>query len=84
MVSLIGTGILGVPVLAGCAAYAVAKAAVWHRTLQDRPLLSRKFSNHIAAAMLVAVVLNFVSFNAVEMLFYSTVLNGMLTPPLID
>jgi len=38
MVGLIGTGILGVRVLAGCAAYAVAKAAPWRRKLEDRPL----------------------------------------------
>jgi Mn2+/Fe2+ NRAMP family transporter len=61
----------------------VAKAAVWQRTFEDRSLLSRKFYNHIAAAMLVAVVLNFVGFNAVEMLFYSAVLNGVPAPPLI-
>jgi hypothetical protein len=59
-------GIRGVPVLARCAAYAVAKAAAWRRTLEDRPLLSRKFSNSIAAAMLLDLALSFVSFNAVE------------------
>jgi Mn2+/Fe2+ NRAMP family transporter len=31
----------------------------------------------------IDLALSFVSFNAVEMLFYSTVLNGVLAPPLI-
>jgi len=80
---LIGTGMLGVPVLAGSAAYAVAEAAAWRGTLEDRPLLSRKFYALIAVAMLLGLALNYVNFNAVKMLFYSAVLNGMLAPPLI-
>ena len=80
---LIGTGILAVPVLAGSAAYAVTEAAVWRGTLQDRPPLSRKFYALIAVAMLLGLTLDFVGFNAVRMLFYSAVLNGVLAPPLI-
>jgi NRAMP (natural resistance-associated macrophage protein)-like metal ion transporter len=80
---LIGTGILAVPVLAGSAAYAVAEAAAWRGTLEDRPRLSRKFYALIAVAMLLGLALDFVGFNAVKMLFYSAVLNGVLAPPLI-
>src|SRR5204862_1584082 len=40
---LIGTGRLGVPVLAGAAAYAVAEAKEWHGTLSERPRLAKKF-----------------------------------------
>ena len=80
---LIGTGILAVPVLAGSAAYAVSEAAGWRGTLEDRPQLSRKFYALIAIAMLLGLALDFVGFNAVKMLFYSAVLNGVLAPPLI-
>jgi NRAMP (natural resistance-associated macrophage protein)-like metal ion transporter len=80
---LIGTGMLAVPVLAGSAAYAVAEAKRWRGTLEDRPLLSRKFYALIAVAMLLGLALNFAGFNAVKMLFYSAVLNGVLAPPLI-
>ncbi|MHB9098288.1 MAG: Nramp family divalent metal transporter [Syntrophales bacterium] len=80
---LIGTGILAVPVLAGSAAYAVAEAAAWRGTLEDRPRLSRKFYALIAVAMLLGLALDFIGFNAVKMLFYSAVLNGVLAPPLI-
>ena len=82
-VGLIGTGMLAVPVLAGSAAYAVAEAAAWRGSLEDRPLLSRKFYALIAGAMLLGLALNFAGFNAVKMLFYSAVLNGVLAPPLI-
>ena len=81
---LIGTGMLAVPVLAGSAAYAVAEAREWRGTLQDRPnRMSRKFYGVVAVSMLLGLALDFVGFNAVKMLFYSAVLNGLLAPPLI-
>ena len=80
---LIGTGMLAVPVLAGSAAYAIAEAKDWRGSLEDRPSLSRKFYGVIAISMILGLVLDFVGFNAVKMLFYSAVLNGILAPPLI-
>jgi NRAMP (natural resistance-associated macrophage protein)-like metal ion transporter len=80
---LIGTGMLAVPVLASSAAYAVAEAKEWRGTLEDRPRLSRKFYAVIAVSMVLGLVLDFVGFNAVKMLFYSAVLNGLLAPPLV-
>lgn len=82
-VGLIGTGMLAVPILAGSAAYAVAEAREWRGTLEDRPRLSRKFYTVVAVSMLLGLALDFVGFNAVKMLFYSAVLNGVLAPPLI-
>ena len=76
-------GILAVPVLAGSAAYAVAEAAAWRGTLEDPPRLSPRFYGLIAVSMLLGLGLDFVGFNAVRMLFYSAVLNGVLAPPLI-
>ena len=74
---------LAVPILAGSAAYAVAEAREWGGTLEDRPRLSRKFYTVVAVSMLLGLALDFVGFNAVKMLFYSAVLNGVLAPPLI-
>ena len=51
--------------------------------MEDRSQLSRKFYAVIAVAMLLGLALDFVGFNAVKMLFYSAVLNGVLAPPLI-
>lgn len=81
---LIGTGMLAVPVLAGSAAYAVAEAESWqHDSLEDRPRIAPRFYTVVAVAMLLGLGLDFVGFNAVRMLFYSAVLNGILAPPLI-
>jgi NRAMP (natural resistance-associated macrophage protein)-like metal ion transporter len=80
---LIGTGMLGVPVLAGAGAYAVAEAKAWHGTLNDKPRLAKKFYAIVAAAMILGLVLDYAGINAVKMLFWSAVLNGVLAPPLI-
>src|SRR3989441_150473 len=80
---LIGTGMLGVPVLAGAAASAVAEASAWRGTLQDKPRLAKKFYAIVASAMILGLVLDYAGFNAVKMLFWSAVLNGVLAPPLI-
>jgi NRAMP (natural resistance-associated macrophage protein)-like metal ion transporter len=80
---LIGAGMLGVPVLAGSSAYAVSEAAVWRGSLSDRPHLARKFYFVIAIGLLLGLALDYAGINAVSMLFWSAVLNGVLAPPLI-
>jgi NRAMP (natural resistance-associated macrophage protein)-like metal ion transporter len=80
---LVGTGMLGVPVLAGSCAYAIAEAGAWRGTLSDRPAYARKFYGVIAAAVIVGLALDFLKMNAVRMLFWAAVLNGVLAPPLI-
>jgi NRAMP (natural resistance-associated macrophage protein)-like metal ion transporter len=80
---LIGTGMLGVPVLTGSCAYAVAESAGWRGSMSDKPRDAGKFYAVMIVAMGIGVALNFVGFNAVKMLFWSAVINGLLAPPLI-
>jgi NRAMP (natural resistance-associated macrophage protein)-like metal ion transporter len=80
---LIGAGMLGVPVLAGSSAYAVSEAAAWRGSLADRPHLARGFYGVIAVGLLLGLALDYAGINAVAMLFWSAVLNGVLAPPLI-
>lgn len=80
---LIGTGMLGVPVLVGCCAYAVAEGATWRGSMADRPESARAFYAVMATAMALGLALNYLGFNAVKMLFWSAVINGLLAPPLI-
>ena len=80
---LIGTGMLGVPVLVGSCAYAVAEGAAWRGSMNDAPKRSRKFYAIMIIAMLLGSALNYLGFNPVKMLFWSAVINGLLAPPLI-
>ncbi len=81
---IIGTGMLAVPVLAGSCAYAVAEGANWRgSSLESRPISARPFYAVIGVAMLIGLGLNFAGLNAVKMLFWSAVLNGVLAPPLV-
>ncbi|HEY6273836.1 MAG TPA: Nramp family divalent metal transporter [Terriglobales bacterium] len=80
---LIGTGMLGVPVLVGSCAYAISEAAPWRGSLDRPPQGAPKFYAVVAVAMMIGLGLNYVGLDAVRMLFWAAVINGVLAPPLI-
>ena len=82
---IIGTGLLAVPVLAGSAGYAVAEAAGWQGTLSARldHGEGRGFYGVIAAATVGGVVLCFTPMDPVKELFWSAVLNGVISVPIM-
>jgi Mn2+/Fe2+ NRAMP family transporter len=55
---LIGTGMLGVPVLAGRAYMRFAEAMSWGASLDPKPKLAPKFYGVLAVAMLLGVAQN--------------------------
>lgn len=80
---VIGTGLLGVPVLAGSASYAVAETLGWHSGLYRKPKDARGFYGILIVATLIGLLVNFTPIKPFEMLYYSAALNGILAPPLI-
>ena len=64
-------------------AYAIAEAAAWRGSLDHRSKDARRFYAVVAVAMLIGLLLDFAGFNAVAMLFWCAVVNGVLAPPLI-
>jgi NRAMP (natural resistance-associated macrophage protein)-like metal ion transporter len=82
---IIGTGMLAVPVLAGSAAYAVAEAIGWEGSLSLRLEKGegRGFYAVVAAAMVGGIALGFTPMSAVQELFWSAVLNGVVAVPIM-
>jgi Mn2+/Fe2+ NRAMP family transporter len=80
---LIGTGMLGVPVLAGSCAYTIAEASAWRGSLNRRPRRAKKFYAVLAVAIVLGTALNYAGLNAIGLLFTTAVINGVLAPPLV-
>ena len=82
-IGLIGTGMLGVPVLAGSSAYAIGEASAWRCSLERTPRQAWRFYGVLAFAMFGGLAIDFAGLDAVKMMFWSAVVNGALAPPLI-
>jgi NRAMP (natural resistance-associated macrophage protein)-like metal ion transporter len=80
---LIGTGVLAVPILTGSGAYAVAEAFGWKCGLDEKPGRAKEFYLVMAASTLVALGIDFVGVSPVKALFWTAVINGFLSPPLL-
>ena len=80
---LIGTGMLGVPALIGSAAYAVAEAAHWRSIARSTSPARLAFLCGYRTFDGAALALNYAGMDAIKMLFWAAVINGVLAPPLI-
>ena len=80
---LIGSGFLAVPVLTGSCAYAVSETFGWECSLNDKPHEAPKFYTIIGLSTLLGLLLNFLGFNPISALFWSAVINGLISPPLL-
>jgi Mn2+/Fe2+ NRAMP family transporter len=80
---IIGTGMLAIPVLAGSAAYGVAEAFGWHATLEAKVPDAVGFYTIIAAATVIGFGLGFTGIDAIHMLVWSAVLNGIVAVPIM-
>jgi Mn2+/Fe2+ NRAMP family transporter len=80
---IVGTGLLGVPVLAGSAAYAVAEARRWRSGLWRKPKDAPFFYGTLTLATLIGVILNFSPINPIRALYWSAVVNGVVAVPVM-
>lgn len=80
---IIGTGLLAVPVLAGSAAYALSGAFQWKNSLAAKPMADRHFYGVIAASMLLGIAICFMPIDPIKALFWSAVINGVLSIPIM-
>jgi NRAMP (natural resistance-associated macrophage protein)-like metal ion transporter len=80
---IVGTGLLAVPVLAGSAAYAIAESWGWKMGLEHEPWEAPGFYAVIVAAMLLALLVVFSPLDPIKALFWSAVLNGVISVPIM-
>ena len=80
---IIGTGLLAVPVLAGSAAFAVAESFRWRRGLDLSPMRGARFYGVIAVSTMIGVGLGFTHLDPIKALFWSAVINGVISAPIM-
>ncbi|MGZ8983332.1 MAG: NRAMP family divalent metal transporter [Methylotenera sp.] len=80
---IIGTGLLAIPVLAGSAAYAMAGAFNWKDSLELELVGAKKFYSIIAISTLIGVVLCFTPIDPIKALYWSAVINGIISVPIM-
>lgn len=80
---IIGTGLLAVPVLSASASYAFSEALGWKSGLYKKLKQAHGFYGAITLATLVGLLINFIGLNPIKALYWTAVLNGIITPPLI-
>ena len=80
---IIGTGLLAIPVLAGSAAYAVGEVRGWRTGLERKPRQAVPFYTAIGVSIVCGVGIDFTPFDPIKALFWSAVLNGVITVPIM-
>jgi len=74
---------IGVPVLAGSAAYALSEAMDWQSGLERRAKDARGFYGVIAVSVLAGLFIQYSPISPMKALFWSAVINGVVAVPLM-
>ncbi len=80
---IIGTGLLAVPVLAGSAAFAVGEALQFRTSLEEKPSHAKRFYGVLIFSTLLGMLLIYVGLNPIRALFWSAVINGIISAPIM-
>ncbi len=82
-VGILGVGLIGVPVLAGSAAYALAETMGWSWGLERNIKEATGFYGVIALSVLAALAIQYSPISPMKALFWSAVINGVVAVPLL-
>jgi NRAMP (natural resistance-associated macrophage protein)-like metal ion transporter len=80
---IIGTGLLAVPVLAGSAAFAVSEVFGWKAGLSHGFHEARGFYAIIIAATVIGAAVGAVEVDPIKALFWSAIINGIISVPIM-
>lgn len=82
-IGILGTGALAIPVLAGSLSYMLSEIFGWSEGLNKKFHEAKGFYISMIIAMLVGLLINLAGISPVKMLFYTSVLYGIIAPVLI-
>jgi len=80
---IIGTGMLGVPVLAGSAAFVLSSVLKWPAGLAKRPREAPLFYGAIAGIFAIALGMTLIGIDPMKALFWSAVINALAAVPIM-
>jgi NRAMP (natural resistance-associated macrophage protein)-like metal ion transporter len=80
---IVSAGLLSIPVMAASSAYVVSAAFGWKRSLRRPFWEERRFYGIIAGSCLLGLAVNIAHVTPFRLLYYSAVLNGLISPPLL-
>jgi Mn2+/Fe2+ NRAMP family transporter len=80
---ILGVGLIGVPVLAGSAGYALSEAMDWKWGLERKATDARGFYGVIAVSVLAGLGIQYLPITPMKALFWSAVINGVVAVPLM-
>ena len=82
-IGILGVGLIGVPVLAGSAGYALSEAMGWKWGLERKVRDARGFYSVIIISILCALGIQYSPISPMKALFWSAVINGVVAVPLM-
>jgi len=82
-VGILGVGLIGVPVLAASAGYAMAESFGWKSGLARSAMDARGFYGVIVASVLAGLAIQYSPISPMKALFWSAVINGVVAVPLM-
>lgn len=82
-IGILGSGLLAIPVIASSTAYAVATTFHWREGLSQKISKARGFYSIFTAVFIFSLLISLLGIHPIKVLFYSQVINGLATPPLL-
>ncbi|HEY3644317.1 MAG TPA: divalent metal cation transporter [Gammaproteobacteria bacterium] len=82
-IGILGTGLLGVPVLAASGAYALCETVGWKWGLENKASEARGFYGVITVSVLIGFLIQFTPIPPMKALFWAAVINGVVAVPLM-
>lgn len=80
---IIGAGLVALPVLVASMCYSISEAMEWKAGLSEFPWEAKRFYMLISLAVFTALAANFLPINPVRALYWSQILAGILTVPIL-